>query len=218
MLLNYIVNYKNILQVIKKYKQINNRDIRLIVVSKTQNYRKVIELEKLGQRDFGENYLDEAKEKIKQINNPNIIWHYIGKIQSNKIKKIAESFSWIHTVASEKHANKINNICEDLNKVMNICIQINIDNEDTKGGISPDEYDDLSTSVLNMKNIRLRGIMAIPRANQSCIESFSKMKDMYNRYQYLDTLSMGMSKDYISAIEYNANMLRIGQQIFGERT
>ena len=182
--LNYIDNYKSIIEIINEHKNVNNRDIRLIVVSKTQDYTKIIELEKLGQRDFGENYLDEAKEKIKQINNPNIIWHYIGKIQSNKIKKIAESFSWIHTVASEKHANKINNICEDLNKVMNICIQINIDNEDTKGGISPDEYDDLSTSVLNMKNIRLRGIMAIPRANQSCIESFSKMKDMYNRYQY----------------------------------
>ena len=69
-----------------------------------------------------------------------------------------------------------------------------------------------------MKNIRLRGIMAIPKVNQSPVESFAKMKDLYNRHQYLDTLSMGMSKDYISAIEYNANMLRIGQQIFGERT
>ena len=101
---------------------------------------------------------------------------------------------------------------------MNICIQINIDNEKTKGGIKLEEYNSLSLIIRNMENIRLRGIMAIPKASQSPVESFSKMKDLYNRHQYLDTLSMGMSKDYISAIEYNANMLRIGQQIFGKRT
>jgi pyridoxal phosphate enzyme (YggS family) len=217
MLLNYINNYKDIIETINKYKIINNRDIRLIVVSKTQDYKKVIELEKLGQRDFGENYLAEAMEKINQIDNPNIIWHYIGTIQSNKIKSLSENFTWIHTVASEKHAQKINDVCKKLNKVMNVCIQINIDNEDTKGGVSLDEYDALSLIVRNMKNIKLKGIMAIPKVNQSCMESFSKMREIYNRCDYLDTLSMGMSKDYISAIEYNANMLRIGQQIFGER-
>ena len=188
MLLNYINNYKDIIETINKYKIINNRDIRLIVVSKTQDYKKVIELEKLGQRDFGENYLAEAMEKINQIDNPNIIWHYIGTIQSNKIKRLSENFTWI-----------------------------NIDNEDTKGGVSIDEYDALSLIVRNMKNMKLKGIMTIPKVNQSCIESFAKMREIYNRCDYLDTLSMGMSKDYISAIEYNANMLRIGQQIFGER-
>ena len=217
MLLNYINNYKDIIETINKYKIINNRDIRLIVVSKKQDYKKVIELEKLGQRDFGENYLSEAMEKINQIDNPNIIWHYIGTIQSNKIKSLSENFTWIHTVASEKHAQKINDVCKKLNKVMNVCIQINIDNEDTKGGVSIDEYDALSLIVRNMKNMKLKGIMTIPKINQSCIESFSKMREIYNRCDYLDTLSMGMSKDYISAIEYNANMLRIGQQIFGER-
>ena len=217
MLLDYINNYKNIIETINKYKIINNRDIRLIVVSKTQDYKKVIELEKLGQRDFGENYLAEAMEKINQIDNPNIIWHYIGTIQSNKIKSLSENFTWIHTVASEKHAQKINDVCKKLNKVMNVCIQINIDNEDTKGGVSLDEYDALSLIIRNMRNMKLKGIMAIPKVNQSCIESFTKMRDLYNRCDYLDTLSMGMSKDYVSAIEYNANMLRIGQQIFGER-
>ena len=139
MLFNYINNYKNIIENINKYKIINNSDIRLVVVSKTQDYKKVIELEKLGQRDFGENYLSEAIEKINQINNPNIIWHYIGKIQSNKIKSLSENFTWIHTVASEKHAQKINDVCKKINKVMNVCIQINIDNEDTKSGVSLDE-------------------------------------------------------------------------------
>lgn len=217
MLLDYIDNYKNIIKIIDKHKKVYNRDIRLIVVSKTQDYKKVVELEKLGQRDFGENYLDEARKKIEKINNPNINWHYIGTIQSNKIKKISENFSWIHTVASEKHAIKINDVCKKLNKIMNVCIQINIDDEDTKGGVKFDDYDDLSLIIRNMKNINLRGIMTIPKANRSCIDSFAKMKDMYNKNNYLDTLSMGMSKDYVSAIEYSANMLRIGQQIFGER-
>ncbi len=217
MLLDYIDNYKNIIKIIDKHKKVYNRDIRLIVVSKTQDYKKVVELEKLGQRDFGENYLDEARKKIEKINNPNINWHYIGTIQSNKIKKISENFSWIHTVASEKHAIKINDVCKKLNKIMNVCIQINIDDEDTKGGVKFDDYDDLSLIIRNMKNINLRGIMTIPKANRSCIDSFAKMKDMYKKNNYLDTLSMGMSKDYVSAIEYNANMLRIGQQIFGER-
>lgn len=218
MLLNYIDNYKGLIEFINEYKKNNNRDIRLVVVSKTQDYTKIIELEKLGQKDFGENYLDEGREKIRQINNPNIIWHYIGSIQSNKIKKISENFSWIHTVSSEKHAHKINDVCSKLNKVMNVCIQINIDNEKTKSGIKIEEYNNLSLIVRNMENIKLRGIMAIPKASKSCLESFAKMEDIYNRHPYLDTLSMGMSKDYISAIEYNANMLRIGQQIFGKRT
>jgi pyridoxal phosphate enzyme (YggS family) len=218
MLLNYINNYKDIIETINKYKIINNRDIRLIVVSKTQDYKKIIELEKLGQRDFGENYLSEAIEKINQVDNPNIIWHYIGRIQSNKIKSISKNFTWIHTVASEKHAIKINDVCKKLKKVMNVCIQINIDNEDTKDGVSIDKYDALSLIVRNLKNMKLKGIMAIPKANISCVRSFAKMRDLYNRCDYLDTLSIGMSKDYISAIEHNANMLRIGQQIFGERT
>ena len=119
MLLDYIDNYKSIIETINEYKKINNKDIRLIVVSKTQDYTKIIELEKLGQRDFGENYLDEAREKIRQINNPSIIWHYIGSIQSNKIKKISENFSWIHTVSSEKHAHKISDVCSKLNKITN---------------------------------------------------------------------------------------------------
>jgi hypothetical protein len=215
---NYIDNYKNVIEIIKNYKDINNSNIRLVVVSKKQNYKKILELEKLGQKDFGENYLDEARHKIDKIGNPSIIWHYIGRIQSNKIRKLSESFSWIHTVASEKHANKINDVCKELNKIMNICIQINIDDEDTKNGIKLKDYEILSSIIHKMKNIKLRGIMAIPKANKSCIDSFAKMKDMYNRYEYLDTLSMGMSNDYVTAIENDANMLRIGQQIFGKRT
>tara|TARA_B100000900_G_C20487242_1_gene677976 strand:- start:132 stop:788 length:657 start_codon:yes stop_codon:yes gene_type:complete len=213
----YLNNYKNVIQTINKYKEIKCREIKLVVVSKNQDYKKVIELEKNGQKDFGENYLDEAEQKILKIKNNSIIWHYIGKIQSNKIRKICNYFEWIQTVSSEKHALKINEVCKEINKKINICIQINIDEEKTKGGICINDYEQFSLSLLEMRNLNLRGIMVIPSANKPCEESFSKMKDLYNKYKYLDTLSMGMSNDYVTAIENEANMLRIGKQIFGIR-
>jgi len=213
----YIHNYKNIVATINKYKNIKDKEIRLVVVSKTQDYKKIIELEKCGQKDFGENYLDEAQEKILKIKNHEIIWHFIGTIQSNKIRKICNHFHWIHTVSSEKHASKINEVCKELDKKINICIQINIDNEKTKGGIRKDDFESCVMSIKHMSHLNLRGIMAIPSIDKPCQVSFSRMKDLYNKYDYLDTLSMGMSKDYIVAIENDANLIRIGQQIFGAR-
>ena len=213
----YIHNYKNIVATINKYKNIKDKEIRLVVVSKTQDYKKIIELEKCGQKDFGENYLDEAQEKILKIKNHEIIWHFIGTIQSNKIRKICNHFHWIHTVSSEKHASKINEVCKELDKKINICIQINIDNEKTKGGIMVDDYESFSSSIKDMSHLNLRGIMTIPSYDKSCEGSFSRMRDLYNKYDYLDTLSMGMSKDYTVAIENDANLIRIGQQIFGTR-
>ena len=213
----YIDNYKGVIEVINKYKKLRDNDIRLIVVTKSQDYKKIIQLEKYGQKDFGENYLDEAEEKISKINNKSIVWHYIGKIQSNKIKKLCNYFQWIHTISSVKHAYKINDICNKLNKKINICIQINIDEEKTKGGIFINDYEDFYSSINKLSNLNVRGIMTIPNIEKPCENSFSKMKDLYNKHDYLDTLSMGMSKDYIKAIENDANLLRIGQQIFGAR-
>ena len=132
---DYINNYKKLTRLVSSYKQKFNKDIKLVVISKTQDYKKIIELHKEGQNDFGENYVDEAESKINKINNQKIKWHFTGKIQSNKIKKISEYFSWVHTVDTEKHARRIDNFCAQINKVMNICIQINIDNESSKGGI-----------------------------------------------------------------------------------
>ncbi len=213
----YIDNYKGVIEVINKYKKLRDNDMRLIVVTKSQDYKKIIQLEKYGQKDFGENYLDEAEEKISKINNKSIVWHYIGKIQSNKIKKLCNYFQWIHTISSVKHAYKINDICNKLNKKINICIQINIDEEKTKGGIFINDYEDFYSSINKLSNLNVRGIMTIPNIEKPCESSFSKMKDLYNKHDYLDTLSMGMSKDYIKAIENDANLLRIGQQIFGAR-
>ena len=101
---------------------------------------------------------------------------------------------------------------------MNVCIQINIDNEQTKGGIALEEYEKFSSSLHDLENIRLRGLMTIPRSDIPSEESFARMYDLYKNNDYLDTLSMGMSSDFVTAIENGANMLRIGQEIFGKRT
>ena len=213
----YIDNYKNFIKTISKYKDAKHKEIRLVVVTKTQDYKKIIKLKECGQKDFGENYLVEAQEKILKIKNPEITWHYIGTIQSNKIRKICNHFHWIHTVSSKKHASKINEVCRELDKKINICIQINIDNEKTKGGIMVDDFESFYSSIKDMSHLNLRGIMTIPSSDKSCEDSFSRMRDLYNKYDYLDTLSMGMSKDYAVAIENDANLIRIGQQIFGTR-
>ena len=218
MLANYVDKYKDLKTRINDLEKLYNREIRLIVVSKTQNPEKIITLNNLGQTDFGENYVDEAHEKINFMKNSNITWHFIGKIQSNKIKTICNLFDWVHTVSSEKHVKKINEMSKNINKVMNVCIQINIDNEQTKGGITLEDYEKFSSSLHGLHNIKLRGLMTIPRSDIPSEESFARMYDLYKKNDYLDTLSMGMSRDFITAIENGANMLRIGQEIFGKRT
>ena len=213
----YIDRYKDLKAKIDELEHINKREIRLMVVSKKQNADKIVKLNELGQTDFGENYVDEANQKISEIKTNKITWHFIGRIQSNKIKKICNLFSWVHTVSSNKHIIKINEICESMNKIMNVCVQINIDNESTKGGIDIGDYEKFTLNLPDLKYVRLRGIMTIPENNSSSQNSFSKMNDLYKKYNYLDTLSMGMSSDFISAIDNGANMLRIGQGIFGKR-
>ena len=218
MLANYVHRYKDLKAKINDFEKLYDREIRLIVVSKTQSFEKIRALNILGQTDFGENYVDEAHEKISAIRNSNIRWHFIGKIQSNKIKLICNLFDWVHTISSEKHARKINEICKSMKKVMNVCIQINIDNEETKGGITREECEKFCLSLNGLKNIRLRGIMTIPRSDIPSEKSFARMHDLYKKNDYFDTLSMGMSNDFVTAIENGANMLRIGQEIFGKRS
>ena len=218
MLANYVDKYKDLKTKINDLEKLYKREIRLIVVSKTQSSEKIITLNNLGQTDFGENYVDEARKKINSIGNSNITWHFIGKIQSNKIKTICNLFDWVHTISSEKHAKRINEISKSMNKVMNVCIQINIDNEQTKGGIALEEYEKFCSSLRGLNNIKLRGLMTIPRSDVPSEESFARMYDLYKKNNYLDTLSMGMSNDFVTAIENGANMLRIGQEIFGKRS
>lgn len=213
----HVHNFLKLKDEIESFKNKLKKNIQIIVVTKKQNSHKISDLIELGHNDFAENYVDEAVEKNKVLRNKSLCWHFIGRIQSNKIKLICENFDWIHTLSNIKHAIKIHNICENIKKNIKVCIQINIDNEPTKNGIMPHDLDDFVNELSELKNLKLKGIMAIPNHDFKKNNSFKKMNDLFTRNKDFDILSMGMSNDYIDAIENNANMIRIGQYIFGER-
>ena len=219
-------DYQNILSKIDSdiEKKSIDKTARLIIVSKSQPISSIRELIKSGYHLYGENYLDEAIKKIEEIDDNNLEWHFIGRIQSNKIKKIVKNFNWVQTVSSEKHARLLNQECQKLEKKLNICIQINIDSEKSKAGIMINEVDGFLTSISQYKYLSLRGIMAIPsklNALKENVNSYNILKLKYdklsNKYKDIDTLSLGMSNDYELALNKGSNMIRIGSLIFGER-
>jgi len=190
--------------------------VTLIAVSKTKPTSDLQQAIDAGQRHFGENYLQEALEKIDALKGQDLIWHFIGPIQSNKTKQIAKNFDWVHSVDRLKIAKRLNDQrSEDMEK-LNILLQVNIDNESTKSGVLIDEIDELVTHFENFQNIALRGFMCIPNPAYSA-QSFAKMAKIIKKHPNLDTLSMGMSADLELAIENGANFVRIGTDIFGKR-
>ena len=201
-----------------------DKTTKLIIVSKSQPISSIRELIKSGYHIYGENYLDEAIKKIEEIDDNNLEWHFIGRIQSNKIKKIAKYFNWVQTISSEKHARLLNEECQKLEKKLNICVQINIDNEESKAGIMINETDEFLNNISRYEYLSLRGIMAIPsklNALKENVNSYNILKLKYdklsNKYKNIDTLSLGMSNDYKLALSKGSNMIRIGSLIFGER-
>lgn len=199
--------------------------VRLLAVSKTRPASEVVTLYKAGQRDFGENYLQDALKKQRLLAHLDIAWHFIGPIQSNKTRDISRYFSWVHSVDRLKIANRLDQQRPDNLPPLNICLQVNIDEEETKSGFSLKELTGVIEPVLALKNIRLRGLMAIPRADKSVSEqraSFKKLAEAQDEINQrfnlkLDTLSMGMSADLESAIAEGSTMVRIGTAIFGVR-
>jgi len=218
---------KNIINIIDELKQKNSQqknDVRLVAVSKGQDQEKILEALKSGHNIFGENYLQEAIDKQKSLINHKIEWHFIGPIQSNKCKLIAENFSWVHSVDRIKVANRLNDSLQE-KASLNVCMQVNISNEDSKSGLKINEIDSLAKHINNLDKLTLRGLMAIP-TNTSDEEilrnEYKQLKMIYenlkSKYSTIDTLSMGMSNDYLLAIENGANLVRIGSKIFGKRT
>lgn len=210
---------------INKVSQQSKNSVQLLAVSKTMPAHLIEQAYQAGQYDFGENYLQEALEKIEQLSHlPLICWHFIGPIQSNKTKHIANNFSWVHSVDREKIAARLN---EQFNKnhvqdtPLNICLQVNISGETSKSGVTIAEVFQLAKFVNQCKNLTLRGLMAIPEkgASQS---SYKKMQHLFTelkaQYPTVDTLSLGMSRDLEQAIMSGSTMVRIGTAIFGERT
>ncbi len=219
-------------EILKRINNLSNQtDISLLAVSKTFPLESILALIHDGQLDFAESYLQEAMHKINALSQLNIVnvnqvkWHFIGSIQSNKTADIAANFAWVHSIDRLKIAQRLNEqrgqYLDKLGK-LNICLQVNIDNSSTKSGIKYDEVISLAQQILLLKNLVLRGLMAIPndinieRSFESMQKLFRIFKEYFNN-DNIDTLCMGMSNDYQLAIKYGANMLRVGSAIFGER-
>jgi pyridoxal phosphate enzyme (YggS family) len=197
--------------------------VKLLAASKGQSLEKIKALYDQGQRIFGENYLQEALIKIPSLP-ADIEWHFIGPIQSNKTKKIAEHFSWVQSVDSERVAKRLNDQRPSSLPPLNICIEVNINNEISKSGITSDAVISLAKACQQLPNLRLRGLMAIPapQDNPSQLkQSFHQLFTLYHTLQQtfdnIDTLSMGMSHDFELAISEGSTMVRVGSALFGER-
>ena len=199
--------------------------VKLIAVSKTKPAALVRAAYEAGQQDFGENYLQEAIEKIQSLEALPLTWHFIGPIQSNKTKPIAQYFDWVHSVDRLKIASRLNEARAE-STPLNICLQVNISHESSKSGVSLSELSDLAHQISQMPHLKLRGLMAIPAPSQDLAvqrENFSQLAKAFQILQKqipnapLDTLSMGMSNDLEAAILEGATYVRVGTAIFGER-
>ena len=191
--------------------------VKLLAVSKSQDAERVRAALAAGQDAFGENYVQEALEKMQRL--PKAEWHLIGPLQSNKTRVAAERFDWVQTVASEKVARRLSDQRPAELAALNVLIQVNVSGEGTKSGVSPAQVEDLAQAVSGMPRLRLRGLMAIP-APGADRAAYRKMKQLYDSLQSrfaFDTLSMGMSDDLEVALEEGATMVRVGTAIFGER-
>ena len=193
------------------------RGVTLLAVSKTHAAARVKEAAAAGQRAFGENYVQEALEKMDAA--PGLEWHLIGPLQSNKTRVAAERFDWVHTVASEKIARRLSDQRPSGVSPLNLLIQVNASGEASKSGVAPAAAAALASSVAGLKGIRLRGLMAIPEPGAPR-ERFHEINVLYEKMKAefgFDTLSMGMSDDMELAIAEGSTMVRIGTLIFGER-
>lgn len=206
-----------------------NGEVKLLAVSKTKPVEAVLAAVQAGQTAFGENYVQEAVEKIQfcQQQGINLEWHFIGALQSNKTRLVAEYFDWFQTLDRRKIADRLNEQRGEQKAPLNVLIQINISDEQSKAGIQPDEMLLLAKHISNLPHLCLRGLMAIPAATENAGEqlaAFSAMQKLFELlkntfpHQQIDTLSMGMSDDMDNAIKCGSTMVRIGTAIFGKRS
>ena len=199
--------------------------MRLVAVSKTFASAAVREAAKAGQRDFGENYVTEGVDKIRELRALGLTWHYIGPVQSNKTRLIAEQFDWVHSIDREKIAARLSQARGTEQTELQVCIQVNVSGEGSKSGASPENLRMLARQVSRLPRLKLRGLMAIPeptsdeRLQRSRFAQLRTLRDeLSGDGLALDTLSMGMSADLEAAIAEGATMVRVGTAIFGERT
>ncbi len=199
-------------------------EIRLVAVSKKKPVEAVVQAAAAGQRDFGENFVQEGLKKMDEANRDDLIWHFIGHLQTNKTKPVAERFHWVHTVDRLRIAKRLSRQRPHYAGDLNVCIQVNIDEEAAKAGVAAADLPELAQAVSELPGLRLRGLMCIPAVRQDLMEQrqpFAKMRMLKESLEEsgisLDTLSMGMTADYAAAIHEGATIVRIGTALFGVR-
>ncbi len=198
--------------------------VTLLAVSKRHPLKKILALYDLGQRDFGESYVQEAMEKIAESPHKDIIWHFIGPIQSNKTREIARNFHWVHSVDRLKIARRLSTQ-HNSSEALNICLQVNISDEPQKSGFSKAEIATALAEIISLPQLRVRGLMAIPRPSNDIQQqraAFAQLRTLMQQLNSqfklnMDTLSMGMSGDLEAAIAEGATIIRIGTALFGPR-
>ncbi len=195
----------------------SRKKVELIAVSKTRSTKEIQEAVDAGQVHFGENYLQESIKKINFFKGSGLIWHFIGPIQSNKTSAIADNFDWVHSIDRIKVATRLSDQRNPALGSLNILIQVNVDREETKSGVDIENVGEIVSEIESLPNLSLRGFMTIPRPENSQ-NSFAEMKQLISKYPNLDSLSMGMSADLEIAIKNGANLVRVGTDIFGQRS
>lgn len=202
--------------------------VQLLPVSKTFGIDAIKQAIDCGMRSFGENYVQEACEKIdyfkKERPDLQLTWHFIGKLQSNKTRAVAERFDWVQTIDRLKIAQRLNDQRPDDMKPLNVLIEVHISGEESKSGAEPEDLEKLASEIIKLPNLRLRGLMAIPEAastEEGKMKPLLEMKRLFDNliakgYE-LDTLSMGMSQDMVEAVKAGSTMVRVGTAIFGPR-
>lgn len=198
--------------------------VALLAVSKAQSAEAIRTAVRAGIAGVGENYFQEAQEKMAALSDLPVAWHFIGPLQSNKTAGVAAAFSWVQSVDRLKIAQRLSAQRPAQLPALNICVQVNIDDETTKSGVTPAALPALLDAIAALPNLNLRGLMAIPRARATAElsrSSFARMRELFDTHRSLtaqfDTLSMGMSDDFAIAIEEGATLVRVGSAIFGAR-
>lgn len=215
---------KTIAELEKKYQR-EPGSVQLLAASKQQSTEKILQAFEAGQTCFGENYLQEALTKIAALENNEIEWHFIGPIQSNKTRKIAEHFAWVHSVDNIKIAERLDAQRPQHLPKLNICIEVNVSAEETKSGVAPQKAFELIQACLELPRLQVRGLMAIPEIatdvamqRKAFHRMFELLQSLKQQNISLDTLSMGMSGDFEAAIAEGSTLVRIGTAIFGNRS
>lgn len=224
--MNYLQDARqHVLQQIKtacEHAQRAPETVQLLAVSKTHPSERLREMYTAGQRAFGENYLQEALDKIEALHDLDIEWHFIGHVQRNKTKHLAEKFDWVHGVDRLIIAERLSNQRGDEQAALNICLQVNIDGQDSKDGCAPEDVAELVAQISQLPKIKLRGLMVIPAPDNTAAfadakKLFDEVKGQHAHVQDWDTLSMGMSGDLDDAIAAGSTMVRVGTALFGKR-